>query len=96
MQPYKSCVPFIIQQKILKENSDSEVKKFQNSKTFKRVIKRISKRLGFNEKLKKRQIMSIFDMCRYEQAGNTSTTNIWCTVKIKFHVEIHFGILTEI
>lgn len=80
-QPYKTCAAFLSQQEDLRE-PDSELKKFQDSKVFKKSIKEISKRLGFDEKLKKRDIMNMFDMCRYEQAWNTSTHSIWCAVSV--------------
>lgn len=67
------------QQESLKDD-DSELNKFQDSKLFKRMMKEISQRLGFNERLKKKQIMNMFDMCRYEQAWNINTSSVWCTV----------------
>lgn len=80
-QPYKTCAAFITQQENLKE-PDSELKKFQDSKIFKKAIKDISKRLGFDDKLRKKQVMNIFDMCRYEQAWNTTSQCVWCAVSV--------------
>lgn len=80
LQPYKTCDAFLAQQDKLKD-SFSEKKKFERSKTFKMVIKQVSKRLGFTEDhLKKKQIIDMFDMCRYEQAWDLNVTSIWCSV----------------
>lgn len=78
-QPYKECAAFIEQQESLDE-SDSELSKFEESKTFQSVIKEVSRRLGFQKKLKTSDIMNMYDMCRYEQAWQQNATCIWCMV----------------
>lgn len=80
---YKTCDYFVEQQEKLRE-SNSEKKKFEHSKTIIKVIKQVSKRLGFTdeEELSEKQIMNMFDMCRYEQAWDPNATSIWCSVSI--------------
>lgn len=53
LKPYKTCDSFVEQQEKLRE-SNSEKKKFEHSKTIKKVIKQVSKRLGFTELSKKK------------------------------------------
>lgn len=78
-QPYKECAAFVEQQENLEE-VESELTKFQESRTFQNVIKEVSRRLRFKKKLRRRELMNMYDMCRYEQAWNKNATCIWCLV----------------
>lgn len=48
------------------------------------MIGDISQRLGFKFALKVKQVKTIFDMCRYEQAWNLDRPSAWCTVSIVY------------
>lgn len=80
-QPYKECAAFVEHQENLAD-SDSELEKFYESRTFQNVIKEVSRRLRFEKKLKRHDIIKMYDMCRYEQAWNKNVTSIWCLVSV--------------
>lgn len=80
-QSYKECAAFTEQQENLLD-ADSELEKFFASRTFQNVIKEISRRLRFKKKLKKHDVLKMYDMCRYEQAWNKNATSIWCLVSV--------------
>lgn len=47
---------------------------------FKKMIKGVSKRLGFNQPLNESTIKSIWNMCQYEQSWYLHQPAAWCTV----------------
>lgn len=81
LKGYANCPLWIEQKKKLKK-PDSEVRKFENSPAFKKMIDDMNSRFGFNGTLQLQAIKNIYDMCRYEQAWHTDKTSIWCSVRI--------------
>ncbi|XP_031618131.1 multiple inositol polyphosphate phosphatase 1-like [Contarinia nasturtii] len=79
LKAYANCPLWIEQKKKLKQ-SDSEVKKFENSMVFKKMIEDIDSRLGFDGTLQMRSVKDIYDMCRYEQAWQTDKASSWCSL----------------
>lgn len=64
-------------------DTDSELENFFESRTFQNVIKEVSRRLHLKKKLKKRDILNMYDMCRYSQAWNKNVTCVWCLVSVE-------------
>lgn len=75
LRPYDFCPQW-------EENSDqkegTEFMKFQNSALMKKTIADVSTKLGFHYSLDFKDIKSMWDMCRYEQAWNIDRTSAWC------------------
>lgn len=66
----------------------SEYQKFINSPLGQKTISDISQRLGFKFSLSLRQIDTIWDMCRYEQAWHLDRYSAWCSAFTKSQVEV--------
>lgn len=79
LQPYKECAAFAAHRESVID-SDSELAKFYKTKTFQNVVEQVTRRLGFAKTLKKKQVMNMYDMCRYEQAWNKNASCVWCLV----------------
>ncbi|XP_055295864.1 multiple inositol polyphosphate phosphatase 1-like [Sitodiplosis mosellana] len=74
LKPYKFCPTD--EEEIT--GKDSEYRKYLKSKTISQLVMDVSKRLGFECPLKMRQVLSMYDMCVYEQAWNLSDSSPWC------------------
>lgn len=74
MYPYKNCPTWI------KNHENLEMKKFENTKTFEKLISDVSTRLGFTTPLKLQQINDIYQMCRYTAAWFVDKPSPWCVV----------------
>uniref|UniRef100_A0A336LK28 Multiple inositol polyphosphate phosphatase 1 n=1 Tax=Culicoides sonorensis TaxID=179676 RepID=A0A336LK28_CULSO len=83
---YDLC-PAFDDQSAAAKGPDSEYQKFINSPTGQRVISEISQRLGFKFSLSAKQIDTIFDTCRYEQAWHLDKYSAWCSAFTKSQIE---------
>lgn len=80
LKGYANCALWRDQKKKLKR-PDSEVRKFENSKVFQKLIAEVNSKFGFNGTLQAKEIKDIYDVCRYEQAWQTNQTSVWCSVR---------------
>lgn len=87
LRPYEKCSTYIQQEDKAKDNS-SEHYKFQQTATFKKTVEEISTRLGFKYTLNSKQIDTIFDMCRYDQAWRLQDHSAWCAAFTPEHVRV--------
>lgn len=67
---------------------DSEYQKFINSAVGQKLISDVSQRLGFKFSLSIKQIDTIWDTCRYEQAWHLDKYSAWCSAFTKSQVEL--------
>lgn len=87
LRPYEKCGKYLEQEKKAKDNS-SEFFKFQQTDVFKKTSEEISTRLGFKYTLNPKQIDTIFDMCRYDQAWSSQKDSAWCAAFTPEHVNV--------
>lgn len=87
LRPYEKCIKFIEQEDRVKDNS-SEHFKFQQTDIFKKTSEEVSTRLGFKFTLNPKQIDTIFDMCRYDQAWFLQDHSAWCAAFTPEHVNV--------
>jgi multiple inositol-polyphosphate phosphatase / 2,3-bisphosphoglycerate 3-phosphatase len=67
---------------------NSEHYKFEQSDVFKKTAEEISTRLGFKYTLNPKQIDTMFDMCRYDQAWFLQDSSAWCATFTPEHVNV--------
>jgi len=87
LRPYESCKQWNEQGEIAKDKN-SEVFKFQEMELFQRMLKEVSIRLGFKYVLNQKQVDTIWDMCRYDQAWYLQDESPWCAAFTPEHVNI--------
>lgn len=58
------------------------MKLFEHSKYFKELIKSVTRRLGLKRKLKRKQIIVMWNECRLQQAFHLDSLSPWCAVGI--------------
>lgn len=87
LRPYERCGEFVKNEEKAKDNN-SEYFKFEQSDIFKKTSEEISTRLGFKYTLNPKQIDTIFDMCRYDQAWFLQEDSAWCAAFTPEHVNV--------
>lgn len=87
LRPYESCPEFEKQSEKAKDK-DSEHFKFQQSDVYKKTIEEISIRLGYKYTLNSKQVDTIWDMCRYDQAWYLQDESPWCAAFTPDHVNV--------
>jgi multiple inositol-polyphosphate phosphatase / 2,3-bisphosphoglycerate 3-phosphatase len=87
LRPYEKCDKYKEQEVRVKDNS-SEYYKFQQTEVYKKMISEVSTRLGFKYQLNSKQIDTIFDMCRYDQAWFLQEHSAWCAAFTPEHVNV--------
>lgn len=87
LRPYDLC-PAWVKQSENKKDEGSEYQKFQKTAIFQDLKSDVSQRLGFKYMLPEKQIDTIWDTCRYEQAWKLDNYSPWCAAFTKKHVEI--------
>lgn len=94
-QPYEQCNASKHQTaKIYEEGS--ELKKFEKSDIYKKMIHEVSYRLGYNRSLNHKAIMLMWNMCRYELAWHTDKLSAWCAVRFNYKNIYQFSFLIPI
>ena len=86
LKPYKFCPTY--QENNVEKDPNSEYNKFLNSSLYRKTVSDISTRLAFRYSLTNKQIDSIWDMCRYDQAWNLQDYSAWCVAFTKEQVKI--------
>lgn len=90
VQPYDHCNASVENSKLITQGLPfTENFKFWELPMFKKMIKSVSKRLGFNQPLNETIIKSIWNMCQYEQSWYLQQPAAWCTVSF-YKSKIHF------
>lgn len=87
LRPYDFCPEFNKQEDIAKSNS-SEYGKFMQGDTYKKMLEEISIRLGYKYTLSPKQVDTMWDMCRYDQAWYLQEDSAWCAAFTPKHVDI--------
>lgn len=87
LRAYDLCPAWIAQSK-QKKNENSEYQKFIRTPEFQKLLSDVSIKLGFQTALSAKQIDTIWDICRYEQAWNLQGDSAWCAVFTKPQVEL--------
>ena len=87
LRPYETCEEFKKQEEKAKDK-DSEYVKFQQSDVFKKTAEEISTRLGYKYTLNPKQIDTMWDMCRYNQAWFLQDESPWCAAFTPEHVSV--------
>lgn len=84
---YDEC-PAWEEQSNRKKDPDSEYQKFIQSAAFQQLKGDVSQRLGFKFTLPEKQIDTIWDTCRYEQAWRLEQYSPWCAAFTKRQVDV--------
>ncbi|XP_063698995.1 multiple inositol polyphosphate phosphatase 1-like [Culicoides brevitarsis] len=84
---YDMC-PAFEEQSDKAKGPGSEYQKFIDSKVGQKFVSDVSMRLGFKFNLSLKQIDTIWDMCRYEQAWHLDKYSAWCSAFTKSQVEV--------
>ncbi|ALC43578.1 Mipp1 [Drosophila busckii] len=84
LRPYDYCTDF--KNKNYK-GEGSEYYKFTNSRQWNQTMEDIGRRLGFTY-LDEKDIMLMYDMCRYEQAWQVDRTSVWCAAFLPEQVNV--------
>ena len=87
LRPYEKCPEFEMQGERAKDNS-SEYFKFTQTITYKRMLEEVSIRLGYKYTINSKQVDSIWDMCRFDQAWYLQDDSPWCAAFLPEHVNI--------
>jgi multiple inositol-polyphosphate phosphatase / 2,3-bisphosphoglycerate 3-phosphatase len=87
LRPYESCPEFDAQSEKAKDK-DSEYVKFQQTDVYKKAAEAISTRLGYKYVLNAKQIDTIWDMCRFDQAWYLQDESPWCAAFTPEHVYV--------
>jgi multiple inositol-polyphosphate phosphatase/2,3-bisphosphoglycerate 3-phosphatase len=87
LRPYEMCADWNNQEDKAKDKN-SEYFKFQESPIFKKTLEEISTRLGFKYTLNPKQVDTIWDMCRYDQAWYLQDESPWCAAFTQKHVDV--------
>lgn len=87
LRPYDSCKEFEKNGDRAKDK-ESEWFKFQQTNTYKKMAEELSIRLGYKYTLQSKQIDSMWDMCRFDQAWYLQDESPWCTAFTPEHVNI--------
>lgn len=87
LRPYEVCPEFEKQEEKAKDK-DSEYVKFQSSSLFKKMSEDMSVRLGYKYTLNPKQIDTMWDMCRFDQAWYLQDASPWCAAFTPEHVNI--------
>lgn len=87
LRPYEKCTQWITQEDTAQEKN-SEYFKFQQTEIFKRMLEEVSTRLGFKYTLNAKQIDTIWDMCRYDQAWYLQDDSPWCAAFTRNHINV--------
>lgn len=77
LRPYESCPEFQVQGDRAKDNN-SEHYKFMQTDVYKKTLEEISIRLGYKYTLNSKQVDTMWDMCRYDQAWYLQDESAWC------------------
>jgi multiple inositol-polyphosphate phosphatase / 2,3-bisphosphoglycerate 3-phosphatase len=87
LRPYELCPEFEKQEDRAKDK-DSEYYKFQQTNVYKKAKEEISIRLGYKYTLNDKQIDTIWDMCRFDQAWYLQDESPWCAAFTPEHVNV--------
>lgn len=83
LRPYDSCPTWK-----KTEADQKELKKFQESSIYIKMLSDVSLRLGFQYNLTVEQVNTMYDMCRYEQAWYLDNISTWCAAFTPDQVKI--------
>lgn len=87
LRPYEQCTQWLKQEDIAKDKN-SEYFKFQQTDIFKQMLEEVSARLGFKYTLNVKQIDTMWDMCRYDQAWYLQDDSPWCAAFTRNHINV--------
>lgn len=87
LRPYEKCAEFDKQAERAKDNS-SEYYKFMQSNVYKKTLEEISIRLGSKFTFSSKQVDTIWDMCRFDQAWYLQDDSPWCAAFTPPHVDV--------
>lgn len=87
LRPYEFCPEFEKQEARSKDNS-SEYAKFMQTNVYKKTLEEISIRLGYKYTMSPKQVDTIWDMCRYDQAWYLQDDSPWCAAFTHEHVNV--------
>jgi multiple inositol-polyphosphate phosphatase / 2,3-bisphosphoglycerate 3-phosphatase len=87
LRPYELCDAFQ-QQADKAKDKDSEYVKFMESEIYKKTAEEISTRLGYKYTLNHKQIDTMWDMCRFDQAWYLQDESPWCAAFTPEHVNV--------
>lgn len=87
LKAYDLC-PAWAEQSEGKKDQNSEYQKFIQSPIYQKLISDVSLKLGFKSALSAKQIDTIWDICRYEQAWDLKGYSAWCAVFTKPQIDL--------
>lgn len=87
LKPYDNCPDWSKNDETAKDKN-SEYSKFQETPIFKKTLEEISTRLGFKYTLNTKQVDTMWDMCRYDQAWYLQDESPWCAAFTQKHVDV--------
>lgn len=87
LRPYEFCPEFEKHEARAKDNS-SEYAKFMLTPVYKKTLEEISIRLGYKYTMSPKQVDTIWDMCRYDQAWYLQDDSPWCAAFTHEHVNV--------
>lgn len=88
LRPYELC-PAWEEQDGKKDDPNSEYQKFVQSPIYQKLISDVSLKLGFKSSaLSSKQIDTLWDICRYEQAWDLHGYSAWCSVFTKSQISL--------
>lgn len=87
LRAYDKCPEFEKQSEKAK-GPNSEFDKFQQSEIYKKMALEVSSRLGYKYPLNPKQIDTMWDMCRFDQAWYLQDDSAWCAAFTPKHVDV--------
>lgn len=88
LKPYEYCPLWSDYNNSKKNDTNSEIYKYEHSQYMKTMIEEVSQRLGFKYTLEAELVETMYDMCRFDQAWYVSQPSVWCAAFTPEHIKV--------